>query len=132
MAKGGTHYGNMFQPPADSSLIGPSDRSSIGGVVHRNSGQSAVIPQQKSIPMKIQNKSRIRISTDSMQNQQIRRNSQIQEAEEEKRKKIDLDEIVQFSSSNAVFDHGFDPPQKDSGRGTGSIPGGYNRNNDHI
>jgi len=76
MAKGGTHYGNMFQPPTpESSLIGPPDRSSIGGVAHRNSGQSAVIPQQKSIPLKIQNKSRIRISTESMQNQQIRRNS---------------------------------------------------------
>lgn len=62
----------------------------------------------------------------------MRRNSQIQqEVEDEKRKKIDLDEIVQFSSGNGVFDHGFDPPgQKDSGRGTGSIPGGYNRNNE--
>jgi len=36
-AKGGTHYGSMFTA-ADSSLIGPSDRSSIGGVIHRNSG----------------------------------------------------------------------------------------------
>jgi hypothetical protein len=114
----------MFAPPNDSSLISPPDRSSIGGIPHRNSGPSGVIPQSKSIPMKIQNKSRIRISTDSMQqNQQIRRNSQIEsQAEDEKRKKIDQDEIVQFSSSNAVFDHGFDPPQKDSGRGTGSLP----------
>jgi len=45
---------------------------------------------------------------------------------------MEIDEIEQFSSGNAVFDHGFDPPLKDSGRGTGSIPGAYNRNNDHI
>lgn len=69
MAKGGTHYGNMFQPPPDSSLIGPPDRTSIGGIAHRNSGQTNVNAQQKSIPMKLQNKSRIRISQDSMQSQ---------------------------------------------------------------
>jgi hypothetical protein len=38
ITKGGTHYGNMFN--AQDSLIGPNDRSSIGGIVHRNSGQS--------------------------------------------------------------------------------------------
>lgn len=38
-----------------------------------------------------------------------------------------MDEIVQFNPGNGVYDHGFDPP-KDSGRGTGSLPGGYNRN----
>jgi hypothetical protein len=61
-----------------------------------------------------------------MQNQQVRRNSNIGEDEERRRGiKMDLDEIVQFSSGNGVYDHGFDPPhQKDSGRGTGSMPGG--------
>ena len=70
-----------------------------------------------------------------MKNQTVRRNSQIAE-EEEKRtrgpKPIDMDEIVQFSSGQGVYDHGFDPPLKDSGRGTGSLPGNYNRNNEHI
>ena len=66
-----------------------------------------------------------------MQNQAVRRNSQIQEEEEKRGRghKIDLDEVVH---SNSVYDHGFDPPQKDSGRGTGSLQGGHYRNNDHI
>ena len=46
---------------------------------------------------------------------------------------MDIDEIVQFQTGNGVYDHGFDPPLKDSGRGTGSLPGGYNRNdNMHL
>lgn len=68
-----------------------------------------------------------------MQNQQLRRNSQIADEEEKRRGvKIDLDEIVQFSSGNGVYDHGFDPPAKDSSRGTGSMPGGQYRNNEHM
>lgn len=42
-----------------------------------------------------------------------------------------LEEFDQFSSGNqgVVYDHGFDPPAKmDSGRGTNSLPGGFNRN----
>lgn len=48
-----------------------------------------------------------------MKNQGVRRNSQIAEEEEKRAQrgpKIDLDEIVQFSSGNGVYDHGFDPP----------------------
>jgi hypothetical protein len=44
-----------------------------------------------------------------------------------------LDEFDQFSNgnvgANSLYDHGFDPPTKmDSGRGTNSLPGGFNRN----
>ena len=73
--KGGTHYGNMFQQQESSLIqIGSQDRSSLGGVIHRNSGQSVnnqvgISVNQKSIPLKLQNKSRIRISTDSMTQQ---------------------------------------------------------------
>ena len=42
-----------------------------------------------------------------------------------------FEDFDQFSSGNQgnVYDHGFDPPAKmDSGRGTNSLPGGFNRN----
>ncbi len=69
-----------------------------------------------------------------MKNQGVRRNSQIAEEEEKRTRghRIDLDEIVQFSSGNGMYDHGFDPPLKDSGRGTGSLQGGQYRNNELI
>jgi len=40
-------------------------------------------------------------------------------------------ELEMYSHSNAVVDHGFDPPM-DSGRGTNSNNHGFNRNGENL
>jgi hypothetical protein len=98
----------MFQQQ-DSSLIGgfEKERSTLGGVVHRNSGQNmkknptgsvGISVNHKNIPLKLQNKSRIRISTESMNQQNQRRNSQ--DEEQKMRKKMEQDEVVQFQNAS--------------------------------
>lgn len=78
--KGGTHYGGMFQENTQKSLIGKPGPGL--GLSQQNSnsrhqeapgqgGRNASIGiamNSKSIPQQAQNKSRVRISTDSMQN----------------------------------------------------------------
>jgi hypothetical protein len=78
--KGGTHYGGMFQENTQKSLIGKpgpglglsqqnsnSRHQEAAGQGGRNAS-IGIAMNSKSIPQHAQNKSRVRISTDSMQN----------------------------------------------------------------
>jgi len=65
MAKGGTHYGNMFD---NKKLLTTENSSDQPGKMAKNSGDGSIVITNNSnqIPMKIQSKSRVRISTESM------------------------------------------------------------------
>ena len=66
MAKGGTHYGNKFD---NKKLLTPDNsQEQHGKVSNKNQGDGSIVitNNAKQIPMKIQSKSRVRISTESM------------------------------------------------------------------
>jgi len=65
MAKGGTHYGNMFD---NKKLLTTENSSDQTAKMAKNSGDGSIVITNNSnqIPMKIQSKSRVRISTESM------------------------------------------------------------------
>jgi len=67
MAKGGTHYGNMFD---NKKLLTPDTSSEIQSKLATSKngidGGIVITNNNKQIPMKIQSKSRVRISTESM------------------------------------------------------------------
>jgi|DEB0MinimDraft_12_1074336.scaffolds.fasta_scaffold15017_1 hypothetical protein len=69
MAKGGTHYGNMFNEHANANLLmEPVEMQEEEKPVDSNNSSIVIAVNQKNIPLKITNKSRIRISTESMKN----------------------------------------------------------------
>ena len=67
MAKGGTHYGNMFD---NKKLLTPDNssdqHSKIASAKTGGEGSIVITNNAKQIQMKIQSKSRVRISTESM------------------------------------------------------------------
>ena len=67
MAKGGTHYGNMFD---NKKLLTPDNssehQSKLGNNKNQGDGSIVITNNSKQIPLKIQSRSRVRISTESM------------------------------------------------------------------
>ena len=67
MAKGGTHYGNMFD---NKKLLTPEtssdQQSKLASAKNGGEGSIVITNNAKQIPLKMQSKSRVRVSTESM------------------------------------------------------------------
>ena len=59
VSRGGTHYGNMYSEAPAEEATKNQDSANSSIVIAYN---------QKAIPVKVQNKSRIRLSTESIKN----------------------------------------------------------------